>query len=86
MRWSVVCVIGVCLTVANPAAADVDSYYVHSLEWLTDASQSVRVATVVREKGPGASDTRIKSVDRVLKGDKSVPAVDDLSPGVTAAG
>jgi hypothetical protein len=84
MRWNWVSVIGFILALSNQATADVDSYYVYSLDWLTDASQSVQLATVVREQGT----TRIKSVDRVLKGavDMAVPAAEDLSAAVTAGG
>src|SRR5687768_4778598 len=85
MCWRLVCVVAFGLIVPNRAGADVDSYTVYSLEWLVDASRSVWVATVVRDKD---GTTRIKSVDRVLKGpdEKPDPAVANLSDAVTAGG
>ena len=90
MRWSLVCVIGLGLSATDRAAADVDSYHVYSLEWLVDASQSVQLATVVRENNPatGGARTRIKRLERVLKGagDKSKLTDADLSAAVLADG
>jgi hypothetical protein len=95
MRWKMmpaICFSVFCLSLAteNRAAADVDSYCVHSLEWLVDASQSVLMASVRREKDPGtdAWTVRVKLVERVLKaaGDAREPAAADLSAAVRAAG
>ena len=92
MRWNLVWVfcLSLSLAAAGRAAADVDSYCVYSLEWLVDASQSVQLATVRREKDPGTDvwTVRMKLVERVLKEAEVTPepAAADLTAAVRAAG
>ena len=82
MRYSLLIVVAVSLGVTNRASADVYSYYVSSLEALTDASTLVVLGTVQRK-----GTTTLKDVERAVKGtaDKPFPAIENLSKVVTAA-
>jgi hypothetical protein len=90
LRYSLLLAVAASLGMTNRASADVYSYYVSSLESLTDGSTVIVLATVVREQQSGAKQatTRLKEVERALKGtaDKPFPALENLSKVVTAPG
>ena len=90
MRYSLLLAVTVSLCATNHAKADLYSYYVSSLESLTDASPVVVLGTVVREQQASAkkATTRLKGVERAVKGtaDKPFPAIENLSKVVTAPG
>jgi hypothetical protein len=90
MRYSLLLAVAVSLGAPNRARADVYSYYVSSLESLTDASTVIVLGTVVREKAAGAKEatTHLKGVERAVKGtaDKPFPAIENLSRIVKAPG
>ncbi len=72
------------------AAADTYSYYYESLEWLTDASDSIVEATLVPSPytgNPADSKATVKTVHRVLKeAGKNTPAKGDEIPTHLARG
>jgi hypothetical protein len=90
MRYLLLLVVAVSLGVTNRAKGDLYSYYVSSLESLTDASTVVVLRTVVREQEGGAkkATTRLEDVGRAVKGTagKPFPPIRNLSKVVTAPG
>ncbi|MBA4066349.1 MAG: hypothetical protein C0501_22065 [Isosphaera sp.] len=92
MRPSFVLAVAAGLAAPAPAPADTSSLYYHSLEWLTDSSDSVVEATVVSERvvrgGRGWTVTTVRSVDRVLKrvGKPAPPVAGDLTDLIPAPG
>jgi hypothetical protein len=90
MRYSLLLAVAVSLGATNRAKADLYSYYVSSLEALTDASSVIVVGTVVREKAADAKQatTRLTKVERAVKGTagEPFPAIENLSQIVTARG
>lgn len=90
MRFSLLLAVTVSLCFAGRASADTYLYSVYSLEWLTDSSSLVVVATVKHDGNTGAKNAKvqIKEVERALKGtvDKKLPEIANVSKVLTAGG
>src|SRR5947208_1486999 len=90
MRAYLLVLVALAFGAPNRAAADTYLYSVYSLEWLTDSSSLVVVATVKHDGNTGAKNAKvqIKQVERALKGtvEKQLPEIANLSKVVTAGG